>query len=209
MKTRCLALICALVLCAILLPSALADGSDFFGPTTAFVVTANKGSLNVRREMSTSSEIITTANYGQEVEVLGTYANGTWTEISFRKEGGLVNGYVMSRYLSFNRPTSAPKATATPAPSVTTLNFSSFKQVEPYAVYANPERVSGWVNLRWAPSTACEVIERCPLYYQLVIIAQSSTWAQAYDPQTGVVGFISRKYVKDLGYGVTLNMSTK
>ncbi len=209
MKKQILALLAALVLCLTLLPAAVAEEMDG-GFTYAYVYTTNRGPLKVRRDRSTKndSNVITKLDYGTEVTVLGTYDNGTWTEISVRKEGGLVNGYVMSRYLSFTPPsksTTKPVASPTPLPSVATLAFDTFKQVTPYAVYANPSRVSGWVNLRWAPSTAVEVVERCPLYYQLVVISENKSWAQAYDPATGVVGFISRSFIKPLGYNVVLS----
>ena len=207
MLKKGIALLAALVLCVCLLPGTLAEEEQL----VAYVNTANKGTLNVRRGMNTNeNNIICALDWGTEVNVVTTWANGTWTEIRLRKEGGLVSGFVMSRYLSYTKPTgkTTAKPTAkpgpTPAPSVETLDFASFRQVEPYAVYANPERVSGWVNLRWAPSTAVGVIERCPLYYQLVIIAKNKSWAQAYDPATGAVGFISLKFVKELGYGATL-----
>ena len=212
MKKKILALLAVLTLCAALLPAAVTAEEN---AVYAYVKTENRGTLNVRRSMSTkdNSNIITALDYGTEVTVLGTGANGTWTEISVRKEGGLVNGWVMSRYLSFTRPSPTKEPTkkpvTTPAPSVETLAFGTFKQVTPYAVYANPERVSGWVNMRWAPSTAVNVVERCPLYYQLVVISENSSWAQVFDPSTGVVGFISRKYIKPLGYNVTLTMTVE
>ena len=209
MKKQILALLAALVLCVTLLPAAMAEEMDG-GYTHAYVYTSNGLPLKVRRGMSTENDknVITKLDYGTEVTVIATHANGTWTEITVRKDGGLVSGYVMSRYLSFtppSKPTTKPVASPTPLPSVATLAFGTFKQVTPYAVYANPSRVSGWVNLRWAPSTAVEVVERCPLYYQLVVISENKSWAQAYDPATGVVGFISRSFIKPIGYNVVLS----
>ena len=68
----------------------------------------------------------------------------------------------------------------------------------PFTVYARPSRASGWVNLRWAPSTEAERIATCPQGKQLTVIGEigeTRNWYQVQDPQTGMIGFISRQYV--------------
>jgi len=206
----------ALILALSLLPAVSAEtgkeASQSGNGVIAYVATANKGSLNVRRDASTySNNIITTLPWGTQVVFLG-YAGGgynnAWAMIQYTKNGYTYTGYVMSKYISFTNPRGnvTPQPTAAPGQPLTDLGFSSFRQVTPYAVYANPDRPTGWVNLRWAPSTDVDVIERCYQYRQLVVIAQNSSWAQVYDPETGVVGFISRAYIRDLGYGVSINI---
>lgn len=214
MKKRMMALCLVLVLAVSLVPASFAEnGWNSSGSTTAYVATANKGYLNVRSGPSTYSNNITdTLNWGTQVVFL-QYAEGgyntAWSWISYTKNNRSCTGYVMSKYISFTNPrgTVTPKPTSDPKQSLDSLGFSAFKKVSPYAVYANPDRPTGWVNLRWAPSTDADVQQRCYQYRHLVVIAQSSTWAQVIDPETGVVGFISRIYVRDLGYGVSIDIS--
>ena len=189
--------------------NASATPSDQNG-TVVYVATANRGTLNVRSRTSTAANnILDTLNWGDAVTFLG-YDNSSaaWMKIRYMKNGYLRSGYVMSVHMSFTSPsgsrTVAPQPYKTPLPTVGELNFSAFRQVTPYAVYASPTRATGWVNLRWAPSTAAEVIQRCYQYRQLIVISQSGDWAQVYDPESGVVGFISRSYIKQLGYSVSI-----
>ena len=66
---------------------------------------------------------------------------------------------------------------------------------DPFTVYARPSRASGWVNLRWAPSTEAERIATCPQGKALTVIGETQNWYQVQDPETGMIGFISRQYV--------------
>jgi uncharacterized protein YgiM (DUF1202 family) len=73
--------------------------------------------------------------------------------------------------------------------------FRSAVRVSPYTVISRPSRASGWVNLRWAPSTEAERIATCPQGKELTVIAQTNSWYQVQDPQTGMIGFIMQKFV--------------
>ena len=110
--------------------------------------------------------------------------------------------YVQRRFLVNHKPTSQPAQSSTVpvsggtatavdlAKAFSTMNdeFRTGKLVaNPFTVYARPSRASGWVNLRWAPSMEAERIATCPQGKQLTVIGQ--------DPQTGMIGFISRQYV--------------
>ena len=64
-----------------------------------------------------------------------------------------------------------------------------------FTVVARPSRASGWVNLRWAPSTEAERIAACNQGKELVVLAELRNWYQVQDPVTGMIGFISRQYV--------------
>jgi len=57
------------------------------------------------------------------------------------------------------------------------------------------EGVSGWVNLRWAPSTEAERIATCPQGKELTVLAELKNWYQVEDPATGMIGFIKRTFV--------------
>ena len=167
-----------------------------------FVYTENGGSLNVRSSMSTSnnSNIIGHLPYGAVVQVFNYYSG--WAMINYNN----TNAYVMSRYLVYNQPVGPATPTPvvpTPAPapadnSLAAINkeFKSAVQVKvPYVVISRPSRASGWVNLRWAPSTSAERITTCSQGKELIVMAELKTWYQVQDPDTGMVGFISRNFV--------------
>ena len=160
-----------------------------------FVYTENRGTLHVRSSMSTGNNIIGELNFGEAVHVLNYYSG--WALINYNNS----NAYVMSRYLVYNQPTAPITPTPTPAPADNSLNEinSEFKTAmrvyQPYIVVARPSRASGWVNLRWAPSTKAERIITCHQGKELLVLAELRNWYQVQDPETGMVGFISRNYV--------------
>ena len=173
---------------------------------TMYVYTDNGHTLNVRSDPTGGKNIIGRLNYGSAVSVRMTMANG-WAAIDYAAGVGGV-AYVQSRFLVNSKP--APK-TPTPVPtkSVTPITpaassglfdsmnaeFRSAVRVSPYTVIARPSRASGWVNLRWAPSTEAERIATCPQGKELTVLAQTSSWYQVQDPQTGMIGFIMQKFV--------------
>ena len=173
---------------------------------TMYVYTDNGRTLNVRSDPTGGKNIIGRLNYGSAVSVRMTMANG-WAAIDYAAGVGGV-AYVQSRFLVNSKP--APK-TPTPVPtkSVTPITpaassglfdsmnaeFRSAVRVSPYTVISRPSRASGWVNLRWAPSTEAERIATCPQGKELTVLAQTSSWYQVQDPQTGMIGFIMQKFV--------------
>lgn len=171
--------------------------------STMFVYTANGRTLNVRSSPNTGDNVIGSLKYGEEVGV-ETFLDNGWAAIVW---GGYGRAYVQSRYLQWYqpgpKPTSAPKPTAAPSGSgLSTLNqvFRSAKMVTPYAVSVRPERASGWVNLRWAPSTEAEVLRTYGNGAQLTVIAELNNWVQVVDPDTEATGFMMTDYVSRLLY---------
>jgi len=61
---------------------------------TAYVSTANKGSVNLRESTSKSSKILAQIPYGTALEI--EYVNSTWSKTGYN---GKV-GYVMTEFLS-------------------------------------------------------------------------------------------------------------
>ena len=194
MIKRLVSLLAAAVLLAALLPAA-AGAEDW----VMYVYTDNGKTLNVRSDPSTSSNVIGQLKFGEAVSVRMTFANG-WTCIDWAAGVGYV-AYVQSRFLVASRPASrTPVATPAAAPAAGTLSsinaeFRTAVRVTPYTVVARPSRASGWVNLRWAPSTEAERIATCPQGKELTVLAELRNWYQVQDPATGMVGFISSKYV--------------
>ena len=204
MLKKLISLLLIAVLTAMLIPS-LAVADSYYG--TQWVYTDNGKSLNVRRTPTTGNNIIGSLKYGAEVTVVQMYANG-WAQILWEQNeyGEFGAAYVQRRYLVNHKPSSKPtppSPTAAPASGTADLTkafaamnaeFATGKQVTPYTVVARPARASGWVNLRWAPSTEAERIATCKQGKELTVLAETKNWYQVQDPKTGMIGFISRSY---------------
>ncbi len=201
---RWLSLAAAAVLLAIAIPGAVMADNGW----TMYVYTENGGSLNVRSSERVENNVLGTLRYGTAVTVYALY-NG-WAMIWYPYTSGGYHtdyAYVQSRYLVYQKPSDrrpAPAPTAAPAPSsnaaqvLAEMNaeFRSAKQVTaPYTIVSRPSRASGWVNLRWAPTMEAERIAACPQGKELIVLAVLKNWYQVRDPATGMIGFISSKYV--------------
>ena len=200
---RLISLAIIAVLTAMFLPS-LAVADSYYG--TQWVYTDNGKSLNVRSAPNTGDNIIGSLKYGEEVTVIQMYSNG-WAQILWEQQanGEFGAAYVQRRFLVNHKPSSQP-VQPTPAPAETTdyakvvssmnAEFRSAKKAAaPYIVVARPSRASGWVNLRWAPTTEAERIATCKQGKELIVLAELTNWYQVQDPETGMIGFISRQYV--------------
>lgn len=204
MLKKLISLLLIAVLTAMLIPS-LAVADSYYG--TQWVYTDNGKSLNVRSTPTTGNNIIGSLKYGAEVTVIQMYANG-WAQILWEQNeyGEFGAAFVQRRYLVNHKPSSKPtppSPTAAPASGTADLTkafaamnaeFATGKQVTPYTVVARPARASGWVNLRWAPSTEAERIATCKQGKELTVLAETKNWYQVQDPETGMIGFISRSY---------------
>ena len=203
MTKRLLSLALAAMLLAMLIPAVTVAEDEW----TMYVYTDNGKSLNVRRDPAIGNNIIGSLKYGDTVSVRMTSAKG-WATIVWASGDGFV-AYVQSRFLVPYKP--APKTPdsgskkTTPSSSATTdaaklisamnAEFATAKKVSPYTVVSRPARASGWVNLRWAPTTGAERIATCPQGKELTVLAELKNWYQVQDPATGMIGFISRQYV--------------
>ena len=208
MKKQILSLALIAVMMAVFLPTqAVAD--SYYG--TQYVYTDNGKSLNVRSAPSMGDNIIGSLKYGADVTVVEMYSNG-WAKILWGQSdyGEFGTAYVQRRFLVNHKPSSQPSQPAVVPASgsaaagtdyaklFTAMNdeFRTGKLVpQQFNVYARPSRASGWVNLRWAPSLEAERIATCPQGKVLTVIAETRNWYQVRDPQTGMIGFISKQYV--------------
>ena len=191
------------VLAAMLLP-ALAAADSYYG--TQWVYTDNGKTLNVRSAPTTGNNVIGHLKYGAEVTVTVMYDNG-WAQILWEQKdnGEFGVAYVQRRFLVNHKPSSQPQPVQPDQPAATdyakvfTSMNAEFKTArrltDPYIVVARPSRASGWVNLRWAPTTEAERIATCPQGKELIVLAELKSWFQVQDPETGMIGFISRQYV--------------
>ena len=213
MIKKLISLMLVAVLAAMLIPT-LAAADSYYG--TQWVYTDNGKTLNVRSAPATGDNVIGHLKYGAEVTVIQMLDNG-WAQILWEQNdnGEFSSAYVQRRFLVNHQPTSKhtqstqPAQTSAPATGstatatdyakvFTSMNaeFRSARRVAtPYTVVARPSRASGWVNLRWAPSTEAERIATCKQGKELTVLAEMNNWYQVQDPQTGMIGFISRQYV--------------
>ena len=209
MTKKAISLALIAVLMAMFIPS-LAVADSYYG--TQWVYTDNGKSLNVRSTPNTGDNIIGSLKYGAEVTVVQMYDNG-WAQILWEQNqyGEFGTAYVQRRFLVNHKPSSKPaqpNPTAAPASggsadttdyakvfSAMNAEFATGKKVSPYTVIARPSRASGWVNLRWAPTTEAERIATCKQGKELTVLAELKNWYQVQDPETGMIGFISRQYV--------------
>ena len=201
MTKRIVSLLLAAVIAALLVPSFA--GAEWI----MYVYTDDGKSLNVRSDPSVGNNLLGRLEYGAAVSVRMTNANG-WSCIDYNAPANGNIAYVQTRFLVSTKP--APKyVTPAPAPvpvpgttdALKVLNdmnaeFRTAKIVPvPFTVVARPARASGWVNMRWAPSTEAERITTCNQGKELVVLAELRNWYQVQDPVTGLIGFISRQYV--------------
>ena len=193
----------ALMLSALIIPAALADGAGVY-----YVKTDNGRTLNVRK--SPNGEVIGQFAYGKRIYV-ETITSSGWAQTYYGDYGDSVTAWVMARYLvtydpgkykapAKTSPTEpAATASATDAAKVLADMNAEFKTgklaAKQFTVYARPSRASGWVNLRWAPSLEAERIATCPQGKALTVICETRNWYQVQDPETGMIGFISKKFV--------------
>lgn len=191
MKKRTLSMACAIVLTAVMLLPIVASAATW----TAYVYTSNGGSLNLRKAPVTHADNkIASIPYGAQLTMLDYVNNRTWAYVQYNGQ----KGYVMSRYLTFDKPGAHPNPSPTPDDS--DISFSGFEKVY-YSVMVRPSAPGGYVNLRWAPSKKVAVYERVYDGQDLEVIAQNKTWAQVRDPDTGSVGFIMRSFLTTVGGG--------
>ncbi|MBR4501648.1 MAG: SH3 domain-containing protein [Clostridia bacterium] len=197
MTKRIVSLLLAAVIAAMLVPSFA--GAEWI----MYVYTDDGKTLNVRSDPSVGNNLLGRLDYGSAVSVRMTSANG-WACIDFNAPTNGNVAYVQTRFLVSAKP--APKSvTPSQDPVITdaakVLNdmnaeFRTARVVTvPFTVAARPARASGWVNLRWAPTTEAERISTCTQGKELVVLAELNNWYQVQDPVTGMIGFISRQYV--------------
>ena len=187
---RITALLCVLTLLCSLCAWAQADVGTYY------VKTANGGYLNLRESPTTSSTSLAKLNYGTSLTVV-LFNNG-WAYV---KTSAGKYGWVLASCISSTNP-SGGSSSGTDY-SKAALNNSIFEgfTTTAYTVIVNPTRRTGFVNLRWAPSTSATPIGIRYYGYELQVLQENGIWCQVYDMQAGVVGFMMKEYLLITGYG--------
>lgn len=174
--------------------------------TVKYVYTRNSRPLNVRVWPDTKSALLGTIPNGTAVTVEGYTTDYTWAYIVYNGQ----NAYVMTQYLVDTypggggfTPTPVPGGEGTYQRIVSSLEneFRTYRVVEPYTVLAKPTRATGWVNLRYVPSTEFGHAENLYANTQLTVIAETRNWLQVRRNDTGVTGYVMRQYTITMGVG--------
>ena len=204
MKKRLVPLLLALaVLVMALVPAAVADSA------VKYVYTRNGKPLNVRAWPDVNSALLGKIPVGTSVTVESYSGNYTWANIRYNGQ----SAYVMTQYLVDVYP-GGGGVTPSPVPVtpggntnyqniITSMEneFKTYRVVEPYTVLAKPVRATGWVNLRYVPSTDFGHADNLYANTQLTVIAETRNWLQVRRVDTGVTGYVMRQYVISMGVG--------
>ena len=160
-----------------------------------YVKTGNGKGLNVRD--NPNGKVVGSLKYGTRVYV-DAFSSSEWALITYRYDNGHGKGdyaaYVSTRFLVRNNPGKFQGSSS--ARSGATLTE---KQVaSPYTIVSRPVRSTGWVNLRRTPSMDAKVLIKCPQGKTLTVLAELDGWFKVEDLPTGIIGYISSKYVSRL-----------
>ena len=194
MTKRFLSILTAVLLLAALMIPAMASATE-----TMYVYTQNGKGLHIRWEPSTNAEILTDAPFGTKITVKNHLGNG-WTAIYW---GGDDVFYVQTRFLVYNKPTkpASRTATTTTVPANTGMDdlnriFKTYRAVSNSdVVTARPTSITGWVNVRFAPSKQAELFATKRDGEQLYVLAELQGWYQVQDPISGYIGYVDANFV--------------
>lgn len=169
----------------------------------AYVYTANGKGLNLRTGPTTNASIQRSVPYGATVTIIDMY-DDTWAQVAY----GGYEGFVMRRYLTYDKP--GPKPTVKPTATKSSGGGSSGGsvghlfdgfQVTSYHVTVRPSSPGGFVHMRWAPTKDSGIMQDLHQGDELEVLAQNNTWAQVRIPSTGATGFMMRSFLTDIGIG--------
>ena len=162
-----------------------------------YVKTGNGKGLNVRD--NPNGKVVGSLKYGTRVYV-DAFSDSEWALITYRYDNGHGKGdyaaYVSTRFLVRTDPGQYQGASS--SGSAADVSRTAKQVPSPYTVTARPDRASGWVNLRKAPSTDAKVLAKCYMGKTLTVLAELRGWFKVQDPATGTIGYISSRYVSRL-----------
>ena len=195
----------AVMVLGILIPAmSLADEN------TAWVKTGNGKNLNVRAQPSKNAEIIKTLPYGTQL-IVHQYSGNGWALVEPADWSMSNPGWVSTSFLVYSNPGAYQKKEAEkketekkeePADLNATLNSVTGKikyLEEPYEAIIKTSRPTNFVHLRWYPDTNAHYIEKYLCDTEILVLAESSKWAQIQIVEDGYVGFILKANVEKFG----------
>lgn len=170
--------------------------------STAWVKTGNGKGLNIRVSPSKEAEIIKTLPYRTQLIVHQFSGNG-WALVEPADWSMSNPGWVSTSFLVYSDPGPYQKKKEDPDPVDinTTLDgvVAKIKYLEePYDAVIKTSRPTNFVHLRWYPDTNARYIEKYLCDTEIVVLAESSKWAQVQIVEDGYVGFILKSNVEKL-----------
>lgn len=188
MRKKLSLLVCAVMLLAMLLPVCASAN-----PASMYVYTSNGKVLHMRKAMVTgANNVVTDIPYGAVVDVLSV-VNETWAKCYYNGN----TGYCMRRYLSVNKPADRKPDKPSKPTEKTPLANSMFDGMQScyYTAYVRPTHPTGFVNLRWAPSTSARIHDKYYANSQFIVMAQNNGWCQVLDEENNIMGFMMRSFL--------------
>jgi SH3-like domain-containing protein len=167
-------------------------------PVYYYVKTGDYGPLNLRESPSTDAAILAKIPYGAQVELLDFFVGSTWANCSYKGH----YGYVMTRYLSFDKPhpkpAPGPVPTPKPNPQPSGNMFTGFQPAY-YSAIVRPSTPTGFVHMRWAPSKDQQIFQDYYAGQPLQVFYANNGWCQVYDPNTHVFGYMMKEFLTYVG----------
>ena len=163
-----------------------------------YVKTGNGKGLNVRD--NPNGKVVGSLKYGTRVYV-DAFSSSEWALITYRYDNGHGKGdyaaYVSTRFLVRNDPGKFQGSSS--ANSANSAARTEKQVASPYTIVSRPVRTTGgWVNLRRTPSMDAKVLEKCFAGKTLTVLAELDGWFKVEDIPTGIIGYISSKFVSRL-----------
>ena len=160
-----------------------------------YVKTGNGKGLNVRD--NPNGKVVGSLKYGTRVYV-DAFSDSEWALITYRYDNGYGKNdyaaYVSTRFLVLNNPGKFQGASS--SDSANNVKRTEKTVASPYTIVSCPSHpATGWVNLRKIPSTDARVLTKCYSGKMLTVLAELDGWFKVEDPATGLVGYISSRYV--------------
>lgn len=188
------------ILCAAILMISLLIPAMGLAEQTAWVKTGNGKGLNIRKEPSKNGEIIKSLPYRTQL-IVHEFQNG-WALVEPADWSMSNPGWVSTSFLVYSDPGPYVKPNPDPEPTPTAELDAVVAKIkyldEPYEAVIKTSRPTNYVHLRWYPDTDARYISRYLCDTQILVLAESSKWAQVQIVEDGYVGFILRNNVDPL-----------
>lgn len=158
-----------------------------------YVKTSSGKSVRMRGGPGTEYDVIDRVPNGTSVEIYSQMQNPAgegWTEIGYHG----ATGWIMSRYLSSQKPGSQSGGSSSKDSGSDTMTATIFNNFHDVALtaYIKPSTPGNFVNLRWAPSKKVPVQARYYEGQQIYVLKANNSWCQVYDEANNRCGFILR-----------------
>ena len=175
--------------------------------TYAWVKTGNGKGLYMREGPGKNYEIVCTLAYRTRV-IVHEYTNG-WALVEPADYTMSNPKYVSANFLVSSDPgpyqggSSSGSGSSSSDSTVTYAEIDAALQTmkvldTPYYAVIKTSRPTNYVHLRWIPNTGARYIEKYLCNTEILVLAESTYWAQVQIVESGYVGFILKSNVDAL-----------